>query len=127
MAKLDSKGFERGLAQLAPLPVWYLAVAVVIGGVVEEGLYRGYAIERLSLLTGSDWLGCTLSLIAFGLAHVPLWGWLPASTTILSGGLLALAYWATGDLLVAIVAHVVTDSLGIVVPQLQVKQEKRTL
>jgi uncharacterized protein len=118
MAKLGHTGFASGLAQLDPLPIWYLALAVAIGGVVEEVLYRGYATERLSWLTGSYWIGCGLSLIAFGLAHVPLWGWVPAFTTILSGGLLTLFYLGTGDLLTAIVAHIVTDSAGIIVPKI---------
>lgn len=116
--KLGFTGFEGGLAKLTPLPNWYLVLAVVIGGVVEEVLYRGYATERLSLLTGSYWLGCMLSLSAFGLAHVPLWGWVPAFTTVLSGGLLTLFYLATGDLLTAIVAHIVTDSAGIIIPKI---------
>jgi uncharacterized protein len=114
--KLGFAGFESGLAKLTSLPTWYLVLAVVIGGVVEETLYRGYATERLSLLTGSYWLGCVISLIAFGLAHVPLWGWVSAFTTILSGGLLTLFYLGTGDLLTAIVAHIVTDSVGIIIP-----------
>ncbi len=114
--QLGLAGFETGLAKLTPLPIWYLVLAVVIGGVVEEVLYRGYATERLSLLTGSYWIGCLLSLIAFGLAHVPIWGWLPALTTVLSGGLLTLLYLGTGDLLTAIAAHIVTDSIGIIMP-----------
>lgn len=114
MKKFSFAGFEVGLAKLTPLPIWYLLFAIVIGGVVEEVLYRGYAAERLSLLTGSYWIGCGLSLVAFGLAHVPLWGWLPASTTVLSGGLLTLFYLSTGDLVTAIVAHIITDSLGII-------------
>ncbi|MGF1568972.1 MAG: CPBP family intramembrane glutamic endopeptidase [Nodosilinea sp.] len=116
MAKLGLAGFERGLATLSLFPVWYLVLAVVIGGVVEEGLYRGYASERLSLLTGSDWIGCGLALIAFGLAHVPIWGWVSAFTTVLSGCLLTLFYLGTGDLLTAIIAHIVTDSVGIIIP-----------
>ncbi|MEO0868405.1 MAG: type II CAAX endopeptidase family protein [Cyanobacteria bacterium J06642_11] len=116
--QLGWAGFENGLAKLSPLPTGYLVFAVGIGGIVEEVLYRGYATERLSLLTGSYWLGSLLSLVAFGLAHVPLWGWLPAVTTVLSGGLLTLFYLATGDLLTAIIAHIVTDSVGIVIPKM---------
>jgi membrane protease YdiL (CAAX protease family) len=123
IAKFGAAGFEVGLAKLTHLPIWYLILAVVIGGTVEEGLYRGYATERLSVLTGSDYSGCALALIAFGLAHVPLWGWLPAFTTVVSGGLLTLAYLGTGDLLTAIVAHVVTDSIGIILPALSRQNE----
>jgi membrane protease YdiL (CAAX protease family) len=117
MTRLGLAGFEAGLAKLTPLPQWYLVLAVVMGGVVEEGLYRGYATERLSGLTGSYGIGAGLALIAFGLAHVPLWGWVPAFTTVLSGGLLTLFYLGTGDLLTVIVAHIVTDSIGIIIPK----------
>ncbi|WP_197707055.1 CPBP family glutamic-type intramembrane protease [Calothrix sp. NIES-3974] len=58
----------------------------------EEGLYRGYATERLASLTGNYWIGSAIALLAFGLAHVPMWGWIPGLTTILSGGLLTLLY-----------------------------------
>lgn len=113
---LGLKGFQSGLAKLAPLPIWYLVLAIVIGGIVEEVLYRGYATERLSLLIGGNYaIGCLLSAIAFGLAHVPLWGWVSGLATAISGALLTLLYLWTGDLLSAIVAHIVTDSIGIII------------
>ena len=111
---LRLSGFDAGLAKLAHLPVWYLILAVVIGGTVEEILYRGYAVERLASLTGSYWLGGLISVLVFGLAHVPLWGWGPAATTVLSGGVLTLCYVWTKDLNANIIAHVATDFVGIV-------------
>lgn len=115
MNKLGRSGFEGGLDKLAKLPIWYLIFAVAIGGVVEEILYRGYATERLSGLTGSYWIGGALCAIAFGLAHVPLWGWNAAFTTVISGGLLTLFYLGTGDLIACIIAHIITDTVGIIV------------
>lgn len=115
MDKLGLAGFDSGLAKLSSLPVWYLILAVTIGGVVEEVLYRGYATERLSLLSGSYWMGSIFALLAFGLAHVPMWGWGAASTTVVSGGLLTLLYLGTGDLSSSIAAHIVTDSVGIII------------
>ncbi|MCU0547544.1 MAG: CPBP family intramembrane metalloprotease [Oscillatoriaceae cyanobacterium Prado104] len=113
--RLGFKAFESGLEKLTPLPIWYLVLAIAIGSIVEEGLYRGYATERLSLLTGSYAIGGLLAAIAFGLAHVPLWGWVAGLVTALSGILLTLFYLWTGDLLSAIVAHIVTDSIGIII------------
>ena len=46
----------------------------VTRGAVEETLYRGYAIERLSAMIGRRWFGALAATIAFGLAHVPNWG-----------------------------------------------------
>src|SRR5262249_38747093 len=111
---LRLSGFDAGLTKLAILPVWYLIIAVVIGGTVEEILYRGYAVERLASLTGSYWFGGLVPVLAFGLAHVPLWGWGPAMTTVLSGGVLTLFYVWTKDLNANIIAHVATDFVGIV-------------
>src|SRR5205807_8231274 len=49
---------SRGLAVVASWPLWFRIVAVGTAGVVEESLFRGYAIERLASLTGSyGWAG----------------------------------------------------------------------
>ena len=98
--------------------MWYLIIAVVIGGTVEEILYRGYAVERLASLTGSYWISSLVSVLVFGLAHVPPWGWGPALTTVLSGGVLTLFYVWTKDLNANILAHVTTDFVGIVLTPL---------
>lgn len=127
MNKVGLAGFENGLAKLTSLPSWYLVVAVVVGGTVEEGLYRGYATERLSWLTGHYWLGSALALAAFGLAHVPLWGRGAACTTVLSGGILTVIYLWTGDLLTAIIAHIITDSVGILLPSLERTRSVRSV
>ncbi|MBE9136915.1 CPBP family intramembrane metalloprotease [Nodosilinea sp. LEGE 07088] len=116
--QLNFTDFEGGLSKLTQLPIWYLILAVIIGGITEEILYRGYATERLSEFAGSYWTGSILALAAFGLAHIPLWGWQPAVTTVISGGLLTLFYLWTGDLIPCIIAHIITDSVGIVIPAL---------
>ena len=112
---LQLGGFEGGLATLLALPVWYRLLAVVIGGAAEEVLYRGYGIERLSWLTGNDWLSAAISTALFGCAHAPMWGWGAASTTFASGGFMDLYYLATRDLTALIIAHVMTDMTGIII------------
>jgi membrane protease YdiL (CAAX protease family) len=79
--------FTEGLAKLAAYPLWFLVFAIVIGGAAEEFLYRGYAVERLAALTGSYWIAGLLSVLVSGLAHVPMWGWPAALTTVVSGAL----------------------------------------
>ena len=56
------------------LPIWFRVIAGFTGGMVEEVLYRGYAIERLAVLTGKRWVAASVSAGIFGLAHIPLWG-----------------------------------------------------
>jgi membrane protease YdiL (CAAX protease family) len=45
---LGLNGGGNTLAEFAKLPVWYLTLAAVVGGTIEEILYRGFAIEHLS-------------------------------------------------------------------------------
>jgi len=67
---LGLPGFEKGLSKLRGLPVWYKVFIAVTGGIVEETLYRGYAVERLASLTGRNWLGGLIAAVIFGLAHI---------------------------------------------------------
>jgi len=114
LARVKLGGFEAGLAKLTALPIWYRVFAVVVGGVIEETLYRGYAVPRLFSLTGSLWLAGLISVIAFGLAHAPMWGWGPALTTFAAGAVATLFYVWRQDLAANIFAHIVTDLAGIV-------------
>ncbi len=119
---LGRPGFDRPLADLQKLPVWYLLLAVLVGGSVEELLYRGFAIERLAHIIGSDWLAAVVVTAMFGLGHVPLWGWTPALTTMIPGAVLTIFYLWHRDITANILAHVATDFVGIVLPMLLAKK-----
>ena len=71
---VGSGDLQMGMQNLARLPIWFRVIVGATGGIVEEILYRGYAIERLAALSGRRWLGATLAALAFGFAHVPAWG-----------------------------------------------------
>lgn len=107
-------GFEGQLNALARLPVWYLALAVLIGGATEELLYRGVGLGVLVPAGVSPIIAATLVVITFAVAHIPLWGLGPALTTGISGAALTLFFLWHGDLLANALAHVVTDFVGIV-------------
>jgi membrane protease YdiL (CAAX protease family) len=84
---------------------------------MEELLYRGYAIERLSMLTGTRWLAAAISIAAFGLAHIPAWGTGFALAADLPFGIvMTLFYLWRRDLLANILAH----STGLVITLLTV-------
>ncbi|MBF0529435.1 MAG: CPBP family intramembrane metalloprotease [Deltaproteobacteria bacterium] len=123
LQRLNLKGFETGLAKTATLPNWYLTLAIVIGATAEEILYRGYAVERLAVLTGSYWIAGVGSVLVFGIAHVPMWGWGPALTTIVSGGVLTSFFIWRFDLTANVIAHVLTDLVGIVVVPLLARKK----
>lgn len=123
---LGLAGFAPTLARLSSLPLWYLVLAVLVGGVAEEILYRGYALERLGVLLGSPWLAGLIVVLLFGLAHISLWGIGPALTTTISGAALTLFFLWHGDLLANIVAHVATDFAGIVLHPLLRRLKRQT-
>lgn len=105
--------FDAGINRLHAVPtlILVLNILVVAGG--EEWLYRCYAVERLSDLTGNVWLAGLISVLAFAVVHVPFWGPGTAFTTLISGGILTLAYIATRDIAALIVAHVLVDLYGL--------------
>lgn len=105
--------FERGFAKLAALPRWFLVFAAVTAGVAEETLYRGYAVERLASLTGSYWWGGLISIAVFTLAHLPVWGWGPIPIFLISSVIGTLFYVWRRDLLACMIAHAVTDIVGL--------------
>lgn len=117
-------GFEKGIFKNAALPLWYLAIAVLVGSISEEVLYRGYAIERIADLTGNYWIAGIISVLIFGLAHVPMWGWGPALTTIVSGVILTVFFIWHKDLTANIIAHFVTDFSGLVIGPLLAKHKR---
>lgn len=96
-----------------PLP-FRIAVAAA-AGLIEEILYRGYAIERLTAVIGHRWIAAVLAVIAFALAHVPFWGWAGIATPLLGGTFFTLIYLWRRDLIACIVAHSVIDLIGIVI------------
>ena len=106
--------FAGGESMLALLPKWFLILDIVIVAAGEEWLYRAYAIERLQALVGRPWLAGLLSLAAFGLAHLPLWGPGVALTTLVSGGVFTALYLWRRDITALIIAHVITDLYGLV-------------
>ena len=56
-----------------------------------------------------------ISLLAFGLVHLPLWGVGVSLTTIASGGILTALYLWRRDVLFLMLAHVATDLFGLMI------------
>jgi len=115
VTQLNMGTFDEGLSTLAKLPAWYLVLTIVIVAAAEELLYRAYAIESLSAITGSFGIAGTLSLLAFAAAHVPFWGWGPALTTLVPGAVATLVYIWRRDIVALIIAHIAADLYGIVI------------
>lgn len=113
LATLGLGGFDAGLATAQRLPPLVLAATILVVATAEELLYRGYAIARLTDLTGSRAVAGVASTLAFGLAHAPMWGWGPALTTALAGGVMTIVYLWRRDVAALAIAHVCADLYGL--------------
>lgn len=100
-------------SQILQWPLWLRLFMLITAGVVEEALYRGFAIERLTALTGRRWLAALIALVAFVAAHVPFWGASAIATPIVGGGFFTLVYLWRRDLTACMVAHIAVDSVGL--------------
>jgi membrane protease YdiL (CAAX protease family) len=116
--ELGLQPFDVARLQFVGLPTWYLVTAIVIVAAGEEWLYRGYAIERLEAVTGNAWTAGGISLALFAVAHLPLWGWGVALTTLVSGSIFTVLYIRYRDVAFLMVAHVLTDLYGLVIAPL---------
>jgi membrane protease YdiL (CAAX protease family) len=97
---------EGEMRRLAAIPLGLRAFVGGTGGVIEELLYRGCAIEALAALTRRRWIGATIAVIAFALAHVPTWGLAFALAADLPFGILMTAcYLWQRDLPANMLAH----------------------
>lgn len=115
LARLPFGGFETGLARTSAIPTWLLVITVLVVATAEEILYRGYAVERLAGITGNYWIAGAISVLVFGVAHIPNWGPGAALSTVISGAILTAFFVWQRDLTANIIAHVVTDLMGLVV------------
>jgi membrane protease YdiL (CAAX protease family) len=62
------------LSAITQLSVPVQLAIVVTAVIVEEILWRGYPIERLSEVTGRVWVGAGISGLVFLAVHYPAWG-----------------------------------------------------
>lgn len=93
-------------------PLWLQGLIFARAAVVEELLYRGYAIGRIAEIARSPWAAAIVSLVAFVAAHLSGWGAAQLIVVGVSGLLLTLLYLWRRDLICNIVAHFLVDAGG---------------
>jgi uncharacterized protein len=108
-------GFGTGMEQVMRFSGWYRVLAAVGAGLVEETLFRGFTVTRLAMLTGRVWLAAAVTLVAFCVLHVPVWGWGFALGGLVSGAAAMAFFIWRRDLLAMIVFHTTTDAIGLVI------------
>lgn len=126
---LAQKGFAKGVPKqhqqgqkLFELPFAQRCFVVITAAVVEEVLYRGYAIGVGQHLLGGVWLACIVSIAAFTLAHFR-WGFAHMVPVAITATIFSLLFVVTQNLLVCIIAHAVVDGAGfLVMPALMARK-----
>jgi membrane protease YdiL (CAAX protease family) len=117
--------YSKKLAVLEQWPLWLTLFAVLTAGVVEEALYRGYAIERFSWITGSYWWASAVGVVIFGLVHLPFWGRGALVWSIFAGSVFTILYVWKHDLLACMVAHVICNLKALLVDPFVSRHRKR--
>jgi uncharacterized protein len=110
---LGLKMNREALDVLLRTPLWFRIALVVRAAVMEETLFRGYGIERIEELTGNKWVAGLVTLAVFTIAHLSHWGW---AHLLIAGGaglVLTLLYLWRRDLVCNMVAHGLTDAVGL--------------
>ena len=106
-----AKGQAQAIA-LTKLPFLLRLAIVITAGVVEETFYRGYAIERLGQIFGNIRVGALLTLIAFTAVHAISWGLAQLIPISVAAAALTLIYLWRRNLILNIIAHIVTDGIA---------------
>jgi membrane protease YdiL (CAAX protease family) len=101
------------LGAVRSLPFGLRAAIVLRAAIFEEFFYRGFMIERLAEITGVRWLAALASLVAFTLGHVADWGFGHILVAGFGGGVLTVIYLWRRDLVATVVAHFLTDGIGL--------------
>lgn len=105
------------------IPVWVFFIMVVRAGIAEELFYRGYAIERLTSITGSKWIAIATPLLIFSVGHFRQG---PGGILIsfVAGAILTATYLWKKDLLANMIAHFTVDFIpNVALPLLGVGQD----
>lgn len=97
---------------LIALSMWSRLFIVVTASVVEEVLYRGYAIGVGARAVAGEWPAAVLSVAAFTVAHFR-WGLAHLVSVLWAATGLSTLFVFSHDLYACIVAHFVVDAVGI--------------
>lgn len=110
-------GFVLGLVTESPLTltIWIVGVAWLAAGLGEELLFRGFIMDRLSLVAGIRgriWIAVVIQALLFGLPHAYQgWGGMIVTSTVgLFLGWLRLRM--NGNLWACVLAHAAVDTIS---------------
>ena len=87
---------------------------LITGTFLEEVLYRGYLIERLTSLTGKRWLAACVSWVSFTLVHLRFFGLGPTLDLGVIAAALVILYVRERSIWPGIVLHGINDFFALI-------------
>ena len=106
---------QTALAEVATMPLWIRVGTLLTAGVTEEILFRGYPISRLKVATGSTAIAVVIPFGVFVALHLPSWGMAHLLFVSVAALLFTLAFVWRRNLWANIIAHIVTDSVPLLI------------
>lgn len=107
------------IEKIKGFPAWVLIPAWITGAFTEEVLFRSYPIERLTRLTGNQWLAGLISVVAFSALHLFAWDWIHVLTVVLPAGImLTLFYLWRHNLALNVMIHAILNAPLLLLPLL---------
>jgi membrane protease YdiL (CAAX protease family) len=106
---------QTALAEVATMPLWLRLGTLLTAGVTEEILFRGYPISRLKVATGSTAIAVVIPFGVFVVLHLPSWGMAHLLFVSVAAALFTLAFVWRRNLWANIIAHIVTDSVPLLI------------
>ena len=85
------------------------------GTFLEEVFYRGYLIERITILTRHRWVAALVSWVLFTLVHLKFFGLGPTIDTSIISGALVLLYLKEKSIWPCVVVHGINDFLAFLI------------
>jgi membrane protease YdiL (CAAX protease family) len=115
---LQSVGLS-SLRSLQPLIEGYgfatLLGLFLTGTFLEEVFYRGYLIERITILTRHRWVAALVSWVLFTLVHLKFFGLGPTIDTSVISAALVLLYLKKKSIWPCVVVHGINDFLAFLI------------
>ena len=115
---LQSVGLT-SLQSLQPLLKGYSSATLfglfLTGTFLEEVFYRGYLIERMTILTSHRWVAAVVSWLLFTLVHLKFFGLGPTIDTSVISAALVLLYMKEKSIWPCIVVHGINDALAFLI------------
>jgi membrane protease YdiL (CAAX protease family) len=104
------------LREIATVSVSLRVALVVTAGICEEFIYRGFAIEEMTCLTGKRWLSAVIAWAFFTVGHAQLYH---LSTALIVpgtlGAVLTMLYLWQRNLASCALIHAIVDAMFLVI------------